>query len=116
MEAHLFFAPTRTFAAMETRPLKPMQTDIENRLAAVEPDVEVLAVEQVSAQRVRLVIDHPDGVDLALCERVTAHLRDLLALVGLEVSSPGPAPPAHQARPLPSLRRPPRPGSHARAA
>jgi len=86
MEAHLFFAHT----PMPTTTLKPMQTDIEKRLAAVEPEVEVLAVEQVSAHKVRLVIDHPDGVDLALCERVTGHLRDLLALVGLEVSSPGP--------------------------
>ncbi len=76
--------------SMESTALKPMQSDIEKRLATVEPDVEVLAVEQVSAQRVRLVIDHPRGVDLALCERVTAHLRELLALVGLEVSSPGP--------------------------
>ena len=75
---------------METRPLKPTQSDIEKRLAAVEPDVEVLAVEQASAWKVRLVIDHPAGVDLALCERVTAHLREILTLVGLEVSSPGP--------------------------
>ncbi|MEJ7717795.1 MAG: hypothetical protein WKF31_07400 [Thermoleophilaceae bacterium] len=67
-----------------------MQSDIEKRLAAVEPDVEVLAVEQASGQKVRLVIDHPAGVDLALCERVTAHLREVLVLVGLEVSSPGP--------------------------
>jgi ribosome maturation factor RimP len=67
-----------------------MQSDIEKRLAGLEPEVEVLAVEQVSAHRVRLVIDHPAGVDLALCERVTGHLRELLALVGLEVSSPGP--------------------------
>jgi ribosome maturation factor RimP len=50
----------------------------------------VLAVEPVAAQRVRLVIDHPEGVDLALCERVTLHLRDVLTSVGLEVSSPGP--------------------------
>lgn len=70
--------------------MKPVPSDIEKRLADVEPDVEVLAVEQIAATRVRLTIDHPDGVDLALCERVTAHLKDLLALVGLEVSSPGP--------------------------
>ena len=41
-------------------------------------------------RRLRLFIDHPGGVDLALCERVTAHLRDLLVDYGLEVSSPGP--------------------------
>ncbi|MBN9622544.1 MAG: hypothetical protein J0H06_06260 [Actinobacteria bacterium] len=37
----------------------------------------------------RLFIDHPDGVDLALCERVTHHLNDLRVDYALEVSSPG---------------------------
>jgi ribosome maturation factor RimP len=67
-----------------------VQTEIEERLARLEPDVEVLACEQAAAERVRLVIDHPQGVDLGLCERVTGHLRDMLAQFGLEVSSPGP--------------------------
>ena len=67
-----------------------LQTDIEQRLASAEPEVEVLACERVGAERLRLFIDHPDGVDLALCERVTEHLRELLADYGLEVSSPGP--------------------------
>ena len=66
-----------------------IQEHIESRLASVEPDVEVLLAEQVGTERVRLFIDHPDGVDLALCERVTGHLRDLLQEYGLEVSSPG---------------------------
>jgi ribosome maturation factor RimP len=66
------------------------QRDIEQRLAGVEPDVEVLACERVSAGTVRLVIDRPGGVDLGTCERVTGHLRDLLTETGLEVSSPGP--------------------------
>lgn len=57
---------------------------------SVEPDVEVLLFERVSGDKLRLVIDHPDGVDLALCERVTNHLRDLLVEHALEVSSPGP--------------------------
>jgi ribosome maturation factor RimP len=68
----------------------PLQYDIEQRLASAEPEVEVLFAERVGAERVRLFIDHPDGVSLALCERVTGHLRDLLAQYGLEVSSPGP--------------------------
>jgi len=68
----------------------PLQTEIEERLAAREPQVELLACEQVGKERLRLYIDHPDGVNLALCERVTAHLRDLLVEYGLEVSSPGP--------------------------
>ena len=70
--------------------MSPAQDDIERRLAAAEPDVEVLACEQVTGAKLRLVIDHPRGVDLALCERVTGHLRDLLNKFSLEVSSPGP--------------------------
>ena len=69
--------------------IQSLQTDIEQRLATAEPDVEVLACESAGSERVRLFIDHPDGVDLALCERVTNHLRDLLADYSLEVSSPG---------------------------
>jgi ribosome maturation factor RimP len=67
-----------------------LQTDIEQRLATAEPDVEVLACEDAGRERVRLFIDHPNGVDLALCERVTNHLRDLLMDYSVEVSSPGP--------------------------
>ena len=71
-------------------PLEKIQTDVEKRLAQVEPGVELLAVEQIASERLRLTIDHPEGVNLALCERVTHHLRDLLVDYGLEVSSPGP--------------------------
>ena len=70
-----------------------MQTpteEIETRLASVEREVEVLAVEHPAAERLRIVIDREGGVDLALCERVTGHLRDLLSEYSLEVSSPGP--------------------------
>jgi ribosome maturation factor RimP len=80
-EVHLFFGDMQT---------NQLQIDIEKRLASAEPEVEVLVVEPVGSERLRLFIDHPDGVDLALCERVTGHLRDLLAEYGLEVSSPGP--------------------------
>ena len=80
-EVHLFFGVMR---------MNSLQTDIEQRLATTEPDVEVLACEDAGRERLRLFIDHPNGVDLALCERVTNHLRDLLAVYSLEVSSPGP--------------------------
>jgi len=70
--------------------IETVRNEIEERLARLEPDVEALACERVAAERVRLVIDHPEGVDLALCERVTGHLRDMLVDFGLEVSSPGP--------------------------
>ena len=67
-----------------------VQTQIEQKLSSAEPEVEVLACEQVAGERLRLTIDHPNGVDLDLCERVTHHLRDVLVDYGLEVSSPGP--------------------------
>ena len=65
------------------------QEYIEERLASVEPDVDVLLVEQVSGGKVRLFVDHPNGVDLALCERVTNVLRDYLRDYSVDVSSPG---------------------------
>jgi ribosome maturation factor RimP len=70
--------------------IETVQTAIEQRLATAEPEVEVLACEDAGHERLRLFIDHPDGVNLELCERVTSHLRDLLVDYGLEVSSPGP--------------------------
>jgi ribosome maturation factor RimP len=70
--------------------VNPTQESIETRLASAEPDVEVLLAEQVSAGKIRLVIDHPGGVDIALCERVTQHLSELRSEYALEVSSPGP--------------------------
>ena len=66
------------------------QHSIEERLADVEPDVEVLLLERANASTMRLFIDRSGGVDLELCERVTNHLRDILMETGLEVSSPGP--------------------------
>lgn len=72
------------------RELTQMQETIESRLAQREPDVELLALERPASERLRLVIDSSDGVDLALCERVTGVLRDLLESWSLEVSSPGP--------------------------
>jgi ribosome maturation factor RimP len=70
--------------------MEAIQNEIETRLATAEPEVELLLVEQVSASTLRIVIDHPEGVDLRLCERVTGLLRELLGEYGLEVSSPGP--------------------------
>jgi len=66
-----------------------IQKDIEARLAESEPDVEVLLAELVGSRLVRLFIDHPDGVSLDLCERVTNHLTSVRERYALEVSSPG---------------------------
>jgi len=69
--------------------MTPLQTDIERRLAHSDPEVEVLLAEVVGGRCLRVFIDHPDGVTLALCERVTMHLNDLRERYSLEVSSPG---------------------------
>ena len=69
--------------------MSALQTDIETRLADVEPDVEVLLAEVVSGAKLRLFIDHPDGVTLGLCERVSVRLGDYRDRYALEVSSPG---------------------------
>jgi ribosome maturation factor RimP len=65
-----------------------LQTEIETRLADSEPEVEVLLAE-LSGSTLRLFIDHPDGVTLALCERVSTRLADYRDRYTLEVSSPG---------------------------
>ena len=69
--------------------MTPLQTDIEDRLATNEPDVEVLLAEVLGGRCLRVFIDHPDGVTLELCERVTMLLGDMRERYSLEVSSPG---------------------------
>jgi ribosome maturation factor RimP len=69
--------------------MNSLQDDIEARLAATAPDVEMLLAEVVGDETLRLFIDHPDGVTLDLCERVTHALSDLRERYALEVSSPG---------------------------
>jgi len=53
------------------------------------PGVEVLAVELSGPERFTVYIDHPKGVDHALCERVTGLLRGYLDRYTVDVSSPG---------------------------
>lgn len=67
-----------------------LQQDIQQQLTDLDPEIEVVALEQPGTDALRLFIDHPAGVDLGLCERVTNHLRHLLVDHTLEVSSPGP--------------------------
>jgi ribosome maturation factor RimP len=69
--------------------LDALYGQIENRLDQLDPEIELIALEQPAGETLRLYIDYPGGVDLALCERVTNHLRDLLETWSLEVSSPG---------------------------
>jgi ribosome maturation factor RimP len=66
-----------------------IQEEIETRLAEQAPDVEVLLAEVLGGHTVRLFIDHPDGVTLEVCERVTHLLPEVRERYALEVSSPG---------------------------
>lgn len=66
-----------------------IEREIVTRLAESEPAVEVLLCE-FSGGTVRIFIDHPEGVSLELCERVTHALRPVRESYALEVSSPGP--------------------------
>jgi ribosome maturation factor RimP len=69
--------------------LDELQDQIERKLHDLDPEVELIALERPAAETLRLYIDHPNGVDLALCERATNQLRDMLEAWSLEVSSPG---------------------------
>jgi ribosome maturation factor RimP len=74
---------------LSTQGGESLQTEIERRLAESEPDVEVLLAEVVPSGTLRLFIDHPGGVTLALCERLSGLLNDYRDRYSLEVSSPG---------------------------
>ena len=69
---------------------RTLQEEIAPAIERRVPGVEVLAVELLSPSRFCVYIDHPDGVDHALCERVTKVLADYLDSFTVEVSSPGP--------------------------
>jgi ribosome maturation factor RimP len=67
-----------------------LKADIQQQLNELDSNLDLVALEQPGNESLRLFIDHPEGVDLALCERVTHHLSHLRADYALEVSSPGP--------------------------
>jgi ribosome maturation factor RimP len=68
---------------------KELQREVADTVQARLPDVDVLAVEMTGPDRMTVYIDHPEGVDHALCERVTGVLRGYLDRFTLNVSSPG---------------------------
>jgi ribosome maturation factor RimP len=76
---------TTTFAKERT-----LQDEIAPAVESRVPGVEVLAVELVSPSRFCVYIDHADGVDHALCERVTYVLDAYRSDYTVDVSSPGP--------------------------
>jgi ribosome maturation factor RimP len=82
--------------------MKTSPEEIKNRITEIDQDVELLAVESGGGDVLRIFIDYPGGVNLGICQRVTAGLSDLLEEHTLEVSSPGPnrplTKPAHYER------------------
>ena len=68
---------------------KQLEREIGARVEDTLDGVEVLAVELERPDQFTVYVDHPAGVDHALCERVTDVLRDYLREYSIEVSSPG---------------------------
>ena len=59
--------------------MSDLQQDIQQQLDELDSELDLVAVERPGGESLRLFIDHPGGVDLALCEQVTRHLNHLLA-------------------------------------
>jgi ribosome maturation factor RimP len=68
---------------------KQLQREVTRTVEEAIPGVEVLALELNGSERFCVFVDHPQGVDHALCERVTQVLQPYLDTYGVEVSSPG---------------------------
>ena len=66
-----------------------LQRQIGREVESTLPGVEVLAVELTGPDRFTVYVDHTDGVDHALCARVTDVLREYLREYAIDVSSPG---------------------------
>lgn len=68
---------------------RELYRDVAQAIESSLPDVEVLAVELGGPEILWVYVDHPKGVDHALCARVTRALDDLLSRYTVNVSSPG---------------------------
>ena len=75
---------------------RSLYREVASRVERSLPGVEVLAVELSGPERFTVFVDHPQGVDHALCERVTDALRGYLDEYAIDVSSPGTEPPIRQ--------------------
>ena len=72
---------------------RTLYREVADRVERGIPGTEVLAVELTGPDRLTVYIDHPQGVDHALCERVTLLLDGYRRQYGIDVSSPGTEPP-----------------------
>jgi ribosome maturation factor RimP len=90
LRAH-FFSKGSEHAQMATtyEKEKTLEREIAPRVEHDLPGVEVLALELMAPSRFCVYVDHPEGVDHALCRRVTDVLRDYLREYTVDVSSPG---------------------------
>jgi ribosome maturation factor RimP len=68
---------------------RTLTREISDRVERGLPGVEVLAVELIGSDRFCVYVDHAQGVDHALCARVTEELREYLREYSIDVSSPG---------------------------
>jgi ribosome maturation factor RimP len=68
---------------------RELTREIAQKVEGALPGTEVLAVELSGLERFTVYVDHAQGVDHALCERVTTVLRDYLREYSIDVSSPG---------------------------
>jgi ribosome maturation factor RimP len=68
---------------------RTLQREVARLVERALPGVDVLALELTGKERFTVYVDHPQGVDHALCERVTTVLRPYLDTYTVEVSSPG---------------------------
>jgi ribosome maturation factor RimP len=68
---------------------KTLEREISREVESGIPGTEVLAVELLGPERFCVYVDHPGGVDHALCARVTEALRGYLDRYTIDVSSPG---------------------------
>ncbi|MGE4426906.1 MAG: ribosome maturation factor RimP [Solirubrobacteraceae bacterium] len=73
----------------EPKNTTPIQATVEASVLDAVPNVEVVLAEVVGGGTLRVVIDHPQGVSLELCEQVSRSLEALREEYALEVSSPG---------------------------
>jgi ribosome maturation factor RimP len=83
-----FLRKVRTMTDIHDRE-RALLAEVAPQVERDVPGVEVLALELTGPEGFRVYVDHPAGVDHALCVRVTDVLRPYLETYTVEVSSPG---------------------------
>src|SRR3954465_15576670 len=75
---------------------RKLEREVADAIRERLPEVEVLALELVSPARFCVYVDSPEGVDHALCGRVTDALPGFLARCAIAGSAPGTERPARK--------------------